>query len=139
VRLGTNLYFSSADLTTAREFIDYCKKWADLANVAAQEATEENVIEDEKITSFVLTFRNGGRIVAGSSNPKFFRGKGGDADSDEFAFHGRPRELIKAMQPAALFAGHQLRLWSTHNGEATTSTSWSARRGPGRSRRTCTG
>src|SRR3954462_7945948 len=75
VRLGTNLYFSSADLSTAREFIDYCRKWADLLNAAARESVEENLIEDEKITSLVLTFANGGRIVAGSSNPKFFRGK----------------------------------------------------------------
>ena len=28
VRLKTNLYFSSADLTAARECIDYCKMWA---------------------------------------------------------------------------------------------------------------
>ena len=119
VRLGTNLYFSSADLTTAREFADDCRKWAAFHNFAARQETVEEVIEDEKITSFVLTFANGSRIVAGSSNPKFFRGKGGDADGDEFAFHARPRELIKAMQPAALFAGHQLRLWSTHNGEGS--------------------
>jgi phage FluMu gp28-like protein len=117
VRLGTNLYFSSADLTTAREFVDDCRKWAEFTNFAARQTVEEDVIDDEKITTFVLTFTNGARIVAGSSNPKFFRGKGGDADGDEFAFHARPRELIKAMQPAALFAGHQLRLWSTHNGE----------------------
>jgi phage FluMu gp28-like protein len=119
LRRGTNLYFSSADLSTAKEFIDYCKKWADVANVAAREAIGEDVIEDQKITSFVLTFDNKAKIVAGSSNPKFFRGKGGDADGDEFAFHGQPRELFKAMQPTALFAGHQLRLWSTHNGEGS--------------------
>src|SRR5439155_906680 len=58
-------------------------------------------------------------IVAGSSNPKFFRSKGGDCDADEFAFHREPRELYKAMQPAALVWGHQMRLWSTHNGEGS--------------------
>ena len=119
VRLGTNLYFSSADLTTAREFVDECRKWAEFTNFAARHSVEEDVIEAEKITRFVLTFANGARIVAGSSNPKFFRGKGGDADGDEFAFHATPRDLVKAMQPAALFAGHQLRLWSTHNGEGS--------------------
>jgi phage FluMu gp28-like protein len=119
VRLGTNLYFSSADLTTAREFVDECRRWADLHNYAARYEIEKGVIEDEKVTNFVLTFARGSRIVAGSSNPKFFRGKGGDCDGDEFAFHGQPRELVKAMQPAALFAGHQLRLWSTHNGEGS--------------------
>ena len=77
------------------------------------------VDEDEGLTAFVLRFENRARIVAGSSNPKFFRGKGGDADGDEFAFHAQPRELYKAMQPAALIWGHQMRLWSTHNGEGS--------------------
>lgn len=117
VKLGTNLYFSSADLTAAKEFVDYCDRWARVANVAAQETIETNVIEDKDITSFVLTFDNGAKIVAGSSNPKFFRSKGGDADGDEFAFHREPRELVKAMQPTSMFWGHQMRLWSTHNGE----------------------
>src|SRR2546423_6256554 len=86
VRLGTNLYFSSADLSTAREFVDYCRRWAELMNFTARQSTEENLIDDERITSFVLTFTNGAKIVAGSSNPKFFPGKGGDAPGDEFAF-----------------------------------------------------
>jgi phage FluMu gp28-like protein len=112
-----NLYYNSADLTAAREFIDYCKQWAAVLNVVAHETAGEEVIEEQRITSYVLTFKNGRRIVAGSSNPKFFRGKGGDADGDEFAYHRDPRELFKSMQPASLVWGHQLRLWSTHNGE----------------------
>jgi phage FluMu gp28-like protein len=75
--------------------------------------------EQDGLQAFVLRFENGAKIVAGSSNPKFFRGKGGDADGDEFAFHGQPRELFKAMQPTAMFWGHQMRLWSTHNGEGS--------------------
>ena len=59
VRLGTNLYFSSADLSTAREFVDYCRRWAELMNFTARQSTEENLIDDERITSFVLTFTNG--------------------------------------------------------------------------------
>jgi phage FluMu gp28-like protein len=113
-----NLYYSSADLTAAREFIDYCRdKWAPAFNVVARETLEEELIEEDKITSLVLSFNNGTKIVAGSSNPKFFRSKGGDADGDEFAYHREPRELLKAMQPASTVWGHQLRLWSTHNGE----------------------
>lgn len=111
-----NLYFSSADLTAAREFVDYCKTWCGVFNVAAAETIESQVIDDAEITSLVLTFAAGNKIVAGSSNPKFFRSKGGDADGDEFAFHREPRELLKAMHATALFWGHQLRLWSTHNG-----------------------
>ncbi len=76
------------------------------------------VDEQSGLTAFVLRFRDGGaRIVAGSSNPTFFRSKGGDADADEFAFHADPRALYAAMQPAAVVWGHQMRVWSTHNGE----------------------
>jgi phage FluMu gp28-like protein len=113
----TNLYFTSADLTAAREFVDYCLHWARAANEVAEDRGLQTLDEADGAQAFVLRFTNGARIVAGSSNPKFFRSKGGDADADEFAFHREGRELYKAMQPASLFWGHQLRLWSTHNGE----------------------
>ncbi len=114
-----NLYFSSADLTAAREFVDYCKTWVDVFGAAATEATEKSFIDDTEISSLVLTFANGRKIVAGSSNPKFFRSKGGDADLDEFAFHRDGRELYKAAHATALFWRHQMRIWSTHNGEGS--------------------
>lgn len=112
-----NLFYSSADLTAAKEFIDYCRMWAGVFNVVAKEGQEEQIIDEDRITTLVLTFDNGTRIVAGSSNPKFFRSKGGDADLDEFAFHREPQELLKAAHATAIFWGHQLRFWSTHNGE----------------------
>jgi phage FluMu gp28-like protein len=117
-RLG-NLYFSSADLTASQEFVEYCSTWCRVFNEVAEYGTEEEVIDDEKITSQVIRFNNGLKIVAGSSNPKFFRSKGGDADADEFAFHRQPRELLKAAQATAIFWGYKLRAWSTHNGEGS--------------------
>ncbi|HEX8916777.1 MAG TPA: hypothetical protein VF796_30785 [Humisphaera sp.] len=115
LRLGTDLFYTSADRAAAREFVEECCRWA-RAFDATVDDRGERVIEEAGMTAFALRFTNGARIVAGSSNPTFFRGKGGDADADEFAFHARPRELYKAMQPAALMWGHQMRLWSTHNG-----------------------
>jgi phage FluMu gp28-like protein len=117
--LKTDLFYTSADLTAAREFIQACQRWAGIFKVLAIDEGEQCIDEEAGITALVLRFENGGRVVAGSSNPKFFRSKGGDADADEFAFHAQPRELYKAMQPAALMWGHQLRLWSTHNGEGS--------------------
>ena len=115
LRVGTNLYYTATDLSAAREFVEECCRWA--ARFKEQVEDEgEQPIDDAGMSAFVVRFRNGARVVAGSSNPKFFRGKGGDADADEFAFHERPRELYKAMQPAALMWGHQLRAWSSHNG-----------------------
>src|SRR3954468_10858755 len=115
--LGTDLFFSSADLTAAREFIEDCHRWARVFRVVATDLGQQSIDESGGLLAFVLRFENGAKVVAGSSNPKFFRSKGGDADADEFAFHAQPRELYKAMQPSALIWGHQMRLWSTHNGE----------------------
>lgn len=113
--LRTNLFYTSADLTAAREFVEDCHRWARVFNACAQDVGWRQ-IEDEGLTALSLRFNNGARIVAGSSNPKFFRSKGGDVDADEFAFHEQPHELYKAMQPSALMWGHQMRIWSTHNG-----------------------
>jgi phage FluMu gp28-like protein len=113
-----NLYFSSADLTAAKEFIDYCEMWAKIFNVVAVPTIERTVIDESEITALVLTFADGRKIVAGSSNPKFFRSKGGDGDLDEFAFHSDGRQMFKAFQPTAMWGG-QLRVWSTHNGEGS--------------------
>lgn len=125
-----NLYFSSADYTAGREFIDYCRTWCQVFNAVAdftegdetvpvEDSTTGAIIDERKIHTMNLTFANGCKIVAGSSNPTFFRSKGGDADGDEFAFHRDGRELLKAMHATALFWGHELRLWSTHNGQAS--------------------
>src|SRR6478752_2077232 len=91
--LGTDLFFSSADLTAAREFIEECHRWARVFRVVATDLGQRSIDEADGLLAFVVRFENGAKIVAGSSNPKFFRSKGGDADADEFAFHAQPREL----------------------------------------------
>src|SRR5207253_2477356 len=70
LRLGTNLYYTSADLTAAREFIDYCKFWAGVWQAHAEELPFDD-------NTLMLRFpHNDSAILAGSSNPKFFRSKG---------------------------------------------------------------
>src|SRR5690242_20257066 len=78
----TDLYYSSADLTAAREFVEDCALWARVANAAAEDLGLQVIDEAEGMQAFVLRFQSGAKIVAGSSNPKFFRSKGGDADGD---------------------------------------------------------
>jgi phage FluMu gp28-like protein len=119
VVLGTDLFYTSADLGAAREFVEECQRFARVFDVVATDLGEQAIDEHDGLRAFVLRFKSGARIVAGSSNPKFFRGKGGDADADEFAFHADPRGLFKAMHATAMVWGHQLRLWSTHNGEGS--------------------
>jgi phage FluMu gp28-like protein len=119
LKLGSDLFYNSADLTSAREFVEECQRWARTFNELATDMGEQILDEQDGLRAFVLRFKSGARIVAGSSNPKFFRGKGGDADADEFAFHADQRGLFKAMHATAMVWGHQLRLWSTHNGEGS--------------------
>jgi phage FluMu gp28-like protein len=115
----TDLFYTSADHSAAREFIEECLRWSRVFDELATDLGSQVIDERDGISAFVIRFKNGARIVAGSSNPKFFRGKGGDADADEFAFHETPRELFKAMHATAMVWGHQLRVWSTHNGEGS--------------------
>jgi len=112
-----NYYHSSADQTASVEFIDYCGQWGEMVNAVAMVSQETEVIDEEAITTKVMTFANGTKIVAGSSNPKFFRSKGGEVGLDEFAFHAAGRDLYKAAHATAMFWGFPLRIWSTHNGD----------------------
>ncbi len=115
---GTSDYWhSSADMTASSEFIHDCRLWAEMVNAVATVSDAPEVIDEENgISAFVMRFANGRKIVAGSSNPKFFRSKGGAAGLDEFAFHRDGRELFKAAHATAMFWGYPLRIWSTHNG-----------------------
>lgn len=67
--------------------------------------TDQPEVIDEKagVAAFVMRFDNGSRMIAGSSNPKFFRSKDGHAGLDEFAFHADGRALYKAPHASALF------------------------------------
>lgn len=107
---------SSADMSAGEEFIRYCEEWAKGMNAVARVKEAKEVIDDQDILTLSMEFASGKRIVAGSSNPKFFRSKGGKAGLDEFAFHAKPRELFKAAHASAMFWGFPMRIWSTHNG-----------------------
>lgn len=114
-----NYYHSSADQTASVEFIEYCAQWAQMVNAVAKVENEREVIDDQEISSLVMRFANGAKIVAGTSSPKFFRSKGGEVGLDEYAFHRDGRELYKAAHATAMFWGHPLRIWSTHNGPSS--------------------
>jgi len=100
-----NYWHSSADQTASDEMVEECSTWAKVFNVAAEVINVEEVIDDQKITTRQLRFQNGKRIICGSSNPKFFRSKGGHVGLDEFAFHKSGRELIKAAHASAMVWG----------------------------------
>lgn len=117
---GMDVWFTSADLSAAREYIRYVEQWAKLLNKAARNLGEV-VLEGEgekAVKAFVVEFANGKRIHALSSNPKGFRSKGGKVVIDEFAFHEQADELWRAAAPSVLW-GYPIRVFSSHNGKGT--------------------
>lgn len=110
------VYFSSADITAAEEYVQYCKIWINIFKAVA-EYSEEIVIQAEKdVKTYKVRFANGTSITALSSNPKGFRSKGGKVVLDEFAWHENADELWKAAKPAITW-GYPLRILSTHHGK----------------------
>ncbi len=111
------VWFSSADESAAKEYIDYCEKWVKFFHAVAQSRGEVVIDSDKDIKALVIEFKNGTKIHALSSNPKGFRSKGGKVILDEFAFHNNPEELWKAARPCITW-GFPLRILSTHNGQS---------------------
>lgn len=111
-----SVWFSSADESAAKEYINYCAMWANLFQVVGEEIGEEALEGEKDIKVFYIQFANGTRINALSSNPKAFRSKGGKVVLDEFAFHKNAKELWRAAKPVITW-GYPLRILSTHNGK----------------------
>lgn len=110
------VWFSSADESAAKEYIDYCEKWVTLFNISAKSYGEVIIDSEKDVKALVIEFSNGTRIHALSSNPKGFRSKGGKVVLDEFAFHKSAMELWQAARPCITW-GYPLRILSTHNGQ----------------------
>jgi len=110
------VWFSSADETAAKEYIEYCAIWAKYFNAATSFIGEELLDENKDIQVSTIRFKNGSKIVALSSNPKGFRSKGGKIVLDEFAYHEHADMLWKAARPCITW-GFPLRIISTHNGQ----------------------
>ena len=49
------VWFSSADESAAREYIFYCKQWANLFNVVAKDLGEQVIDSDKDIKAYVLS------------------------------------------------------------------------------------
>jgi phage FluMu gp28-like protein len=111
------VWFSSADISAAKEYILYCAKWAKLFDIGARDLGEIVIDSENDIKSFTIEFTNGTRINALSSNPKAFRSKGGKVILDEFAHHDDAVAMWKAAKPTVTW-GFPLRILSTHNGKS---------------------
>lgn len=108
-------WVSSRDDIQARLFIEDCKLWAGIMNLAAKDLGEVVIDAKEKLTAYVLKFASGMRINSMSSNPDAQAGKRGSRVLDEFALHADQRKLWAIAYPGITWGGC-MEVISTHRG-----------------------
>jgi phage FluMu gp28-like protein len=108
-------WVSSRDDLQARLFIEDCKMWAGIMNLAAKDLGEVVIDDKDRLTAYVLQFASGRRIHSMSSNPDAQAGKRGGRILDEFALHPDPRKLWSIAYPGITWGG-SMELISTHRG-----------------------
>jgi phage FluMu gp28-like protein len=107
-------WISSRDEIQARLFLEDCKGFANVLQLAATDLGER-VIDDGGHSAHVLRMATGLRINSMSSNPDAQAGKRGDRVLDEFALHPDPRKLYAIAYPGITWGG-SLEIFSTHRG-----------------------
>lgn len=108
-------WVSSRDDIQARLFIEDCKLWAGIMNLAAKDLGEVVIDAKDKLTAYVLQFASGRRIHSMSSNPDAQAGKRGSRVLDEFALHADQRKLWAIAYPGITWGG-SMEVISTHRG-----------------------
>lgn len=108
-------WVSSRDDIQARLFIEDCKLWAGIMNLAAKDLGEVVIDAKDKLTAYVLQFASGRRIHSMSSNPDAQAGKRGSRVLDEFALHRDQRKLWAISYPGITWGGN-MEVISTHRG-----------------------
>ena len=108
-------WVSSRDDIQARLFIEDCKLWAGIMNLAAKDLGEVVIDAKDKLTAYVLQFASGRRIHSMSSNPDAQAGKRGSRVLDEFALHKDQRKLWAIAYPGITWGG-SMEVISTHRG-----------------------
>jgi len=108
-------WVSSRDEIQARLFLEDCKLWAGIADLAAQDLGEQVLDAEKKHSAYVLRFANDRRIHSMSSNPDAQAGKRGGRVLDEFALHPDPRKLWSIAYPGITWGG-SMEVISTHRG-----------------------
>lgn len=108
-------WVSSRDDIQARLFLEDCKLWSGILDIAAQDLGEQAIDPKSKDTAYVLRFANDRRINSMSSNPDAQAGKRGGRVLDEFALHPDPRKLWTIAYPGITWGG-SMEVISTHRG-----------------------
>ena len=110
-----DVWISSRDDIQARLYLEDCKQFAEVFDIAAQDLGERVIDPERRISAYVLQFANGRRINSMSSNPNAQAGKRGSRKLDEFALHPDPRMLYAIAYPGITWGG-SMSIISTHRG-----------------------
>lgn len=110
-------WVSSRDDMQAKLFLEDCKLWAKVADMAAKALGEVVIDADAKLTAYVLELSSKRRIHSMSSNADAQAGKRGGRILDEFALHPDPRKLWSIAYPGITWGG-SMEVISTHRGSA---------------------
>lgn len=108
-------WVSSRDEVQAKLFLEDCKMWAKIMDMAARDLGEVVIDREKRLSAYVLEFSTGLRIHSMSSNPDAQAGKRGGRILDEFALHPDPRKLWAIAYPGITWGGN-LEVISTHRG-----------------------
>lgn len=108
-------WVSSRDDIQARLFLEDCKMWAKVFDLAATDLGEVVIDPEKKLSAYVLHFASGKRIYSMSSNPDAQAGKRGGRILDEFALHSDPRKLWSIAYPGLTWGG-SMEVLTTHRG-----------------------
>lgn len=117
---GKDVWVMSRDEVQAKQYILYCKRWANVLKYAANDLGEQVFTADsgKAVKVQVLSFASGANIYALSSNPDAIVGKTGHVKLDEFALHKDQRQLFAVAKPVIQWGG-TLSILSTHRGVQT--------------------
>ena len=117
---GRDVWVMSRDEVQAKQYIRYCRRWANILHYAAADHAQRVFVlpNGRSATVQVLTFASGASVYALSSNPDAIVGKSGHVKLDEFALHKDQRTLYAVAKPVIQWGG-TLSLISTHRGAGT--------------------
>lgn len=117
---GRDVWVMSRDEVQAKQYIRYCRRWANILHYAAADHAQRVFVlpNGKAATVQVLTFASGASVYALSSNPDAIVGKSGHVKLDEFALHKDQRTLYAVAKPVIQWGG-TLSLISTHRGAGT--------------------
>ena len=117
---GKDVWVMSRDEVQAKQYILYCKRWANVLKYAAEDLGEQTLMTDagKAVKAQVISFASGANIYALSSNPDAIVGKTGHVKLDEYALHKDQRILFSVAKPVIQWGG-TLSIISTHRGVQT--------------------